>query len=43
MLAEVECPYFRAKGAHLYVGYRVALTGQTGQCCYGCGKDADGE
>jgi len=34
-------PYFDAKGMHLFVGYRVAATGQTGECCHGCGFEAE--
>lgn len=41
MLPESECPYFAAKGMHLYVGYRVAATGQTGECCHGCGIEPE--
>ena len=36
-----ECVYFAAKGMHLYVGDRVAATGQTGECCHGCGFEAE--
>lgn len=36
-MTATECPYLIAKGAHLYVPYRVKATGQTGECCQGCG------
>lgn len=31
-----ECPYWKAKGWHLYVPYRKA-SGQLGMVCHGCG------
>jgi len=34
-----DCPYFKAKGMHLYVGYRVKATGKTGECCHSCGTE----
>ena len=34
-----HCPYYAAKGMHLYLGYRVAATGQAGEACHGCGRE----
>lgn len=33
------CRFVAAKGLHLFVFYRVAATGYTGECCFGCGVD----
>ena len=40
-MRDSKCPYFKAKGMHLYVGYRVKATGQSGEMCHGCGKDKE--
>ena len=35
-LPESKCPYFKAKGMHLYVPF-AKLPG--GEFCHGCGKE----
>ena len=36
-MSESNCPYYRAKGRHLFVGHR------NGVCCHGCGIEQKGE
>ena len=40
-MSEGECPYYTAKGMHLYVGYCVRASGKTGEACHGCGKERE--
>lgn len=36
-MSESNCPYYRAKGLHLFVGH------QGGVCCHGCGIEQNEE